>query len=204
MQSPDGGAICGVGKKFSADGRGVAFTGRLFCLVDRAPVSSAPDARLAELVSPTLAAMGYELVRVATTGGTRPTVQVMAERSDGQAMAIEDCTAISRALGAVLDVADPLPGAWQLEVSSPGIDRPLTRAKDWNRFAGHLARVELAEPIDGRRRLSGIVLGADDEAARLRLEDGTEAVLKLGAIRRARLVLTAALIAASAPAKLSN
>ncbi len=141
--------------------------------------------------------MGYELVRVAMRGGTRPTVQVMAERADGQAMGIADCEAISRALGAVLDVADPLPGPWELEVSSPGIDRPLTRVKDWNRFAGHLARVELAEPVEGRRRLSGIVLGADEQRARLRLEDGTEAALPLGAIRRARLVLSAALIAAT-------
>ena len=187
----------------------MALTGRLFCLADRAPASPAPDNRLAELVAPTLEAMGYELVRVVTTGGARPTVQVMAERSDGQAMAIEDCTSISRALGAVLDVADPLPGPWELEVSSPGIDRPLTRVKDWNRFAGHLARVELIEPVDGRRRMNGIVLGADEEAARLRLEDGTEAVVRLGAIRRARLVLTDALIAATrmeatGPAKQSN
>jgi ribosome maturation factor RimP len=164
----------------------------------------APESRLAELVSPTLEAMGYELVRVATTGGARPTVQIMAERSDRQAMAIEDCEAISRALGAVLDVADPLPGAWELEVSSPGIDRPLTRAKDWNRFAGHQTRVELVEPVDGRRRMSGIALGADDRVARLRLDDGTEVMLPLAAIRRARLVLTEALIAATAPAKRNN
>jgi ribosome maturation factor RimP len=173
-------------------------------LADRTPEEAAPDSRLAELVSPTLEAMGYELVRVITTGGARPTVQIMAERSDGQAMAIEDCASISRALGAVLDVADPLPGAWQLEVSSPGIDRPLTRIKDWNRFAGHLAKVELIEPMAGRRRMNGIVLGADEAAARLRLEDGTEAALPLGAIRRARLVLTDALIKASAPAKETN
>ncbi len=167
------------------------------------------EGRLAELVSPTLEAMGYELVRVATTGGTRPTVQVMAERNDGRAMGVEDCAAISRALGAVLDVADPLPGAWELEVSSPGIDRPLARAKDWNRFAGHLARVELALPVAGRKRMSGIVLGADDRAARLKLDDGQEAVVPLEAIRRARLVLTEALIQATkteaaGPAKPSN
>jgi ribosome maturation factor RimP len=155
------------------------------------------EGRLAELASPTLEAMGYDLVRVAMTGGARPTVQVMAERSDGRAMGVEDCAAISRAVGVVLDVADPLPGAWELEVSSPGIDRPLTRAKDWNRFAGHLARVELALPIAGRKRMSGTVLGADDRAARLRLEDGAEAVVPLAAIRRARLVLTEALIEAT-------
>jgi ribosome maturation factor RimP len=175
-----------------------------FVLVERTPPDPALQGRLVELVSPTLEALGYELVRVAFTGGQRPTVQVMAERPDGATMGIEDCTAISRALGAVLDVADPLPGAWALEVSSPGIDRPLVRTKDWNRFAGHRARVELATPIDGRRRMSGIVLGADEHGARLRLDDGEEAAVPFSAIRRARLVLTDALIAATAPARQSN
>lgn len=142
--------------------------------------------------------MGYELVRVALSGGSKPSVQIMIERADEAPVGLEDCTAVSRALGAVLDVADPLPGAWTLEVSSPGIDRPLARSKDWNRFMGHLARVELAEPIAGRRRFSGTVLGADERTARLRLEDGSEALLPLAAIRRADLVLTEALIAASA------
>lgn len=142
--------------------------------------------------------MGYELVRVALSGGAKPTVQIMVERADGTPVGLEDCTAVSRALGAVLDVADPLPGAWTLEVSSPGIDRPLARPKDWNRFMGHLARVELAEPIAGRRRFSGIVLGADEQTARLRLEDGSEAALPIASILRAQLVLTEALIAATA------
>jgi len=142
--------------------------------------------------------MGYELVRVAVLGRDRPTVQVMADRADGELITVEDCEAISHALGAVLDVADPLPGAWQLEISSAGIDRPLTRPKDWNRFAGHLARAEVVVPIDGRKRFSGIVLGADDETARLRLDEGGEVTLPLSAIRRAKLVLTEALIAATA------
>jgi ribosome maturation factor RimP len=142
--------------------------------------------------------MGFELVRVVVLGRDRPTVQVMADRADGAQIAVHDCEAISHALGAVLDVEDPIPGAWSLEVSSAGIDRPLTRPKDWNRYAGHLARVEAAAPIDGRRRFSGIVLGADDDAARLRLDDGSEIALPLPAIRRAKLVLTDALIAATA------
>jgi ribosome maturation factor RimP len=175
-----------------------------FVLVESTPPDPALEGRLVELVSPTLEAMGYELVRVALTGGQRPTVQIMAERPDGSTMRIEDCTAISRAVGAVLDVADPLPRAWALEVSSPGIDRPLVRVKDWNRFAGHRARVDLATPIDGRRRMSGIVLGADEHAAWLRLDDGADAALPFAAIRRAKLVLTDALIAATAPAKPSN
>ena len=143
--------------------------------------------------------MGYELVRVAVSGRDRPTVQVMADRADSAPMTVEDCEAISRALGAVIDVADPMPGEWTLEVSSPGIDRPLTRIKDWNRFAGHLARAELDPPLDGRKRFSGIVLGADADHARLRLDDGSEVTLPLASLRRARLVLTDALIAATAP-----
>ena len=142
--------------------------------------------------------MGYELVRVVVLGRDRPTVQVMADRADGSQITVADCEAISRQLGAVLDVEDPIPGAWSLEVSSAGIDRPLTRAKDWNRFAGHLARAETAVPVRGRRRFAGVALGADDAGARLRLEDGSEVTLPLTAIRRAKLVLTDALIAATA------
>jgi len=137
-------------------------------------------------------------VRVAILGRERPTVQVMADRADGNQITVDDCEAISRAVGAVLDVEDPIPGTWTLEVSSAGIDRPLTLRKDWNRYSGHLARVEMAVPHEGRKRLSGIVLGADDATARLRLEDGTEVALPRADIRRAKLVLTDALIEATA------
>ena len=151
------------------------------------------------MIAPSLEAMGYELVRVAVLGRSRLTVQVMADRADGSLIAVEDCEAISHALGALLDVEDPLPGAWNLEISSAGIDRPLTRPKDWNRFAGHLARAETEFPIDGRKRFAGTVLGADADAARLRLDDGQEVALPFATLRRARLVLTDALIAATAP-----
>ena len=165
--------------------------------------------RIAALVAPTLEGMGYELVRVAVLGRERPTVQVMADRADGSLIAVEDCERITHALSAALDVDDPLPGAWTLEVSSAGIDRPLTRAKDWVRFAGHLARVEMAVPVaDGaggvRRRFSGTVLGADETQARLRLDDGAEVSLPLADMRRAKLVLTDALIAATAPQSRPN
>lgn len=156
------------------------------------------DARIAAIIAPSLAAMGYELVRVAVLGRERPTVQIMADRADGALIAIEDCEAISHAVSALLDVDDPIPGAWTLEVSSAGIDRPLTRAKDWNRFAGHEARAEVHMPVNGRKRFTGIILGADAQHARLRLADGSDVALPLADLRRAKLVLTDALIAATA------
>jgi ribosome maturation factor RimP len=110
------------------------------------------DGRIASIVGPSIAAMGYELVRVAILGRDRPTVQVMIDRADGAPIAVDDCEAISQAIAPIIDVADPMPGQWTLEVSSPGIDRPLTRVKDWNRFSGHRARVESSAPIEGRRR----------------------------------------------------
>nr|WP_218061555.1 ribosome maturation factor RimP [Ameyamaea chiangmaiensis] len=156
------------------------------------------DARIAAMIAPTLADMGFELVRVSVLGRETPTIQIMADRIDGSLIAIEDCEQISHAVGAVLDIDDPIPGAWSLEVSSAGIDRPLTRAKDWVRFAGHLARAEVNVPIDGRRRFVGIVLGAEDGSARMRLDDGSEVALPLDDLRKARLVLTDALIEATA------
>lgn len=156
------------------------------------------EARLVAVVEPLLVQMGYELVRVAILGRERLTVQIMADRADGSLVGVDDCERISHAVGAALDVDDPLPGAWTLEVSSAGIDRPLTRVKDWERFAGHLARVELTAPMDGRRRFTGLVLGASEGEARLRLDDGADVVLPLPAIRRAKLVLTDALIEATA------
>ncbi len=168
------------------------------------PSHTGLEARIAASIAPTLVDMGYELVRVAVLGRDRPTVQVMADRADGALITVADCEAITHAVGAVLDVEDPIPGAWTLEVSSAGIDRPLTRVKDWNRFAGHLARAETAFPVDGRKRFSGIVLGADDDSARMRLDDGSEVSLPLADIRRARLVLTDALIAATATPTRTN
>lgn len=165
------------------------------------PNHSGLEAKIAGTIAPQLSHLGYELVRVLVLGRERPTVQVMADRADGSQINVEDCERITRAISAVLDVEDPLPGAWTLEVSSAGIDRPLTRVKDWNRFAGHQARVEMLMPQDGRRRFTGIVLGADEAQARLRLDDGADVALPFSDMRRAKLLLTDALIAATAPAR---
>ncbi len=165
-----------------------------FALSPERPRLEGLDARIADLVAPTIEHLGYELVRVQVSGKERPTVQVMADRADGAPFTVEDCEQISHAIGAVLDVADPIKAEWMLEVSSPGIDRPLTRTKDFERFAGHLATVELAIPLEGRKRFRGTVLGADATHARLRLDEGGEVALPRDSIRRARLVLTDALI----------
>jgi ribosome maturation factor RimP len=174
----------------------------LFLTIER-PILERPrheglDARIADLVAPTIEHLGYELVRVQVSGKERPTVQVMADRADGAPFTVEDCEAISHAIGAVLDVADPIKAEWMLEVSSPGIDRPLTRTKDWERFAGHVATVELEVPLDGRKRFRGRILAADADTARLRLDEGGDVALPRAMIRRAKLVLTDELIAATA------
>ncbi|WP_375293296.1 ribosome maturation factor RimP [Siccirubricoccus sp. G192] len=181
----------------------MALTGRLFCfLAIERPHHEGLEARIAEAIAPAIEHMGYELVRVQVSGKERPVVQIMADRADDAPFTVEDCEAISHAAGAVLDVADPIRGEWTLEVSSAGIDRPLTRTKDWERYAGHLASLELAIPQEGRKRFRGIALGADAEVARLRLEDGTEMAFPRSNIRKAKLVLTDDLIAATAaPAK---
>jgi ribosome maturation factor RimP len=153
--------------------------------------------RIVGLIEPSLEAMGYRLVRVQTSGGRRPTLQIMAERRDDAAMTVDDCADISRSVSAILDVADPIPGAYSLEISSPGIDRPLVRREDFDRFAGYEARVELAQPMDGRRRFKGRLLGRDGDEVRMTVEDGGEVALPFPAIAKAKLVLTDELIAAA-------
>lgn len=138
--------------------------------------------------------MGYEVVRVLFTGGRKPTLQVMTERSDGKDVTLDDCAEISRTISALLDVEDPIQGPYQLEVSSPGIDRPLTRRKDFSRFAGQLAKVEMTEALDGRRKFQGRLLGIEGDTIRLD-QDGETLELDFNNVRRAKLVLTDELIA---------
>jgi ribosome maturation factor RimP len=158
-------------------------------------------ARLAAVAAPVLAGLGYRLVRVRISGLAGCTVQIMAERADGS-MTIDDCEAVSRALSPVLDVADPIADAYRLEISSPGIDRPLVRRSDFERYAGHEIKVEMATPIEGRRRFRGMLLGAQGESAQVRRADAAageaaEVLLPMREMAEARLVLTDALIAES-------
>ena len=129
-------------------------------------------ARVAAISEPVLVGMGYRLVRVKISGVDGCTVQIMAERPDGT-MTVEDCEAVSRALSPVLDVADPIDRAYRLEVSSPGMDRPLVRRSDFVRFAGHLVKLEMMIARDGRRRFRGLLLGVEGDAARIRRDDSS-------------------------------
>jgi len=149
-------------------------------------------ARITELIEPTVSGMGYELVRVRLMGGNTPTLQIMAERPDGT-MTIEGCEELSRAISAHLDVEDPIAGEYNLEVSSPGIDRPLTRFGDFIRFAGLEAKVELTPGHDGQRRFRGRLKGVDGSDILLEAEDG-EHRLPWSAVHQAKLVLTDELI----------
>jgi ribosome maturation factor RimP len=151
--------------------------------------------RVEALLQPVLEAMGFDLVRVMVQGTVRTTLQVMAERRDGGAMTVDDCAEISRAVSALLDVEDPLPGSYTLEVSSPGIDRPLVRCRDFERFTGFEAKIETARPISGRKRFRGKLLGTTEAGVRISLGEG-ETELPFGEIHRAKLVLSDKLIAA--------
>jgi ribosome maturation factor RimP len=158
-------------------------------------------ARVAAIAEPVLAALGYRLVRVRVSAFAGCTVQIMAERPDGT-LAIEDCEAVSRALSPVLDVADPIEGAYRLEISSPGIDRPLVRRSDFNRYAGQMAQVEMSVPIDGRKRFRGELTGTEGDCARIRWEtppaaEHPEILLRIDDMAEAKLVLTDTLISKS-------
>lgn len=155
--------------------------------------------RIVTIVEPSLAAMGYELVRVMLRGGDRPVLQVMIDRADGDEVTIDDCVDASRTMSALLDVEDPISDAYELEVSSPGIDRPLTRPKDFERFAGLEARIELKQAVEGRKRFRGRLLGLDGDIVRLVGEHAPDAELSLplAGIVRAKLVLTDELLAAT-------
>lgn len=155
-------------------------------------------ADVAAIVEPVLADLGFRLVRVKIQGDGRDrVVQLMTERPDGS-ITVDDCEAISKGISPVLDVADPIPGAYRLEVSSPGIDRPLVRPSDFEDWSGHEAKIELKEPIDGRRRFKGVLEGFEDGEVRIEADTGEHGMQHLGLpvhlISDAKLVLTDALV----------
>jgi ribosome maturation factor RimP len=158
---------------------------------------------LDSLLAPAIEAAGYRLVRLRIKGAVRKTLQVMAERPDGQ-MDVDDCAALSRALSEVLESADPISDEYVLEVSSPGIDRPLTAESDFARFAGHEARVELTHGIDGRKRFKGVLMGLDGSDVLMEVSGGGETHrvrFPTSDIADAKLVLTDHLIRESLKAR---
>lgn len=166
---------------------------------ERAIVETGLEARIARIVEPVAIGLGYRLVRVKISAMDGTTLQIMAEKPDGT-MSVSDCEALSRDLSPVLDVEDPIDSEYNLEVSSPGIDRPLVRRSDFERWSGHQAKIELDRPADGRRRFKGLLAGLEGNAVKIELEpksklDEPELVtLPLADIGEARLVLTDALI----------
>jgi ribosome maturation factor RimP len=158
---------------------------------------TAIDRRLAEIVSPTIEGMGFELVRIRLMGGRTPTLQIMADRPEG-GIVVDECARISTAVSAVLDVEDPIEENYVLEVSSPGIDRPLTRLKDFDAWADYEARLETNELIDGRRRFKGLLRGTEGDEVLIEIVEGKETLtigLKFEWLSDAKLILTDELIA---------
>ncbi len=153
------------------------------------------EEKLAGLLEPAIEGLGFELVRISVQGTGKPTIQVMAERPD-RTMVVEDCAKLSREISTIMDVADPISGEYVLEVSSPGIDRPLTRLKDFEDFMGFEARLSTRTMIDGQRRFKGKLLGVEGETITLATQEG-EKELEFNNIEKAKLVLTDELIAAS-------
>jgi ribosome maturation factor RimP len=159
-------------------------------------MESALSERIKEMIEPAAEGLGYEIVRVKLFGGRGGTLQIMAERPDGT-MTIDDCADLSRAVSAILDVEDPIEGSYNLEVSSPGIDRPLTRAKDFEAWAGNEVKVEMKSSANGRRRFRGLLKGVKDDAALVDIqgtEDNETVALPLAGIAEAKLVMTDALL----------
>jgi ribosome maturation factor RimP len=157
-------------------------------------VDSGVAARVGTLIEPVMADLGYRLVRVRVTAQSGCTVQVMAERADGS-MTVEDCETVSRAISPGLDVADLIERAYRLEISSPGIDRPLVRRSDFDRYSGHLVKIEMEVALDGRKRFRGTLLGTENDIVKISTDDAAagepaDVVLRIADMEDAKLVLT--------------
>ncbi len=153
---------------------------------------------LQNLIEPMVESLGYEVVRIMTVGAKNPTLQIMIERQDHADMTVDDCAAVSRAVSAKLDEADPIDGQYALEVSSPGIDRPLTKPEHFSRFAGSEAKIETNVEVEGRKRFKGVLKGIDARQQILLAMDGTEYTIPFAAVSKAKLTLTDDLLAQAA------
>ncbi len=159
---------------------------------------------LEKLITPVIENMGYEVVRIMTIGVQNPTLQIMIEPQDHSNPNVDDCAAVSRAVSAVLDEKDPIAGEYTLEVSSPGIDRPLTKPEHFNRFVGYEAKIETSEPIEGRKRFKGKIVSLEKgELVKLNM-DGVEYSLPFEVINKAKLILTDDLLAQAAEEQLTD
>ena len=151
---------------------------------------------LYDLLEPIIEKMGFEVVRIMTIGVSNPTLQIMIDCKDGRNLVVDDCAAVSRAVSEILDEKDPIKGEYSLEVSSPGLDRPLTKPKHFERFAGYEAKIETDEAVDGRKRFKGKLKGVDgNKIIGLIMEDGKEYKIPFDVIAKAKLVLTDELLA---------
>lgn len=183
----------------------LALGNELSDIPDLSQTSKGQAADVEKLIAPVLTAMGYEIVRVTISGQEDYKVlQIMAERSTDGGMTVEDCADISRAVEAILDVEDPVAGQYNLEVSSAGVDRPLTRLRDFQRFAGFYARIEMAVAVEGCRRFRGRILGIEGEAVCLKLDEETEARLAFADMVKAKLILTDELLKALRPSSMEE
>ncbi len=158
---------------------------------------SQQEERIVDMSQPILDELGLEIVRVRIMGSKRPLLQIMIEKAGGAPTDVEDCASFSRMLSPILEAEDPISDAYRLEVSTPGIDRPLTRVGDFGRWTGHLAKIELAMPIEGRRRFQGIIVREDDNGVAIELDDESELVAQVSDMTKARLLLTDDLIDAA-------
>ena len=145
---------------------------------------------LYDMLAPTIEAMGFEVVRILMTGAQRPTLQIMIERQDRKNLVVDDCAAVSRAISAILDEKDPIDSEYSLEVSSPGIDRPLTKPEHFSRFAGYEAKVEKSDTIDGRKRFKGKIISLEPNNNIKIMMDDKEYSIPFESVSKAKLVLT--------------
>ena len=170
--------------------------------MDHLVATTRTDRKILGIIGPLARSMGFDVVRLRMRGGQNKSLQIMAERADG-GMDVRDCSVLSRAISVELDVRDPISGKYMLEVSSPGIDRPLTRLEHFAAWAGHDVKIETTLPMDGRSRFRGMLLGTSDEDVLVAMDD-SELSISFGIIRKARLVMSDALLDAASGKRPDN